>query len=98
MSYADITLISGSDPAEFALSKSTEVSIHNLCEDVDGNPAATTLSCDEGLFATEEATFPMKIEAGETVYVRVLDSEDKQYYYTDPSIPELAVRGGRIRV
>jgi hypothetical protein len=98
MSYADITLISGADPAEFALSKSTEVSIHNACEDVDGNPAATTLSCDDGLFSSEGATFPMKIEAGETVYVRVLDPEDKQYYYTDPSLQELALRGGRIKV
>lgn len=98
MSYANITLVSGADPDEFTLSKDTEVSFHNACQDVDGNPAATTLSCDEGLFVSENVSFPMKIEAGETVYVRILDPEDKQYYYTDPSVPELGVRAGRIRV
>lgn len=96
--YANITLVSGADPEEFTLMKATEVSFHNACVDVDGNLAATTLSCDEGLFASQESTFPMKIGAGETVYLQVLDPEGKHYYYTDPSITELAVRAGRIRV
>jgi hypothetical protein len=96
--YANITLVSGADPEEFELTKASEVSFHNACVDVDGNPAATTLSCDDGLFASQTVSFPMEIGAGETVYVQVLDPEGKHYYYDDPSIAELAVRSGRIRV
>ncbi|WP_371193490.1 hypothetical protein [Glaciecola sp. SC05] len=94
---ADIILVSGADPAEFVLTKQTTVTFHNSCHDVDGNPAPTTLSCDHGLFAPEDA-FPMSIAAGETVHVKVLDPENKEYYYSDPSVVELATRGGRIRV
>ena len=94
---ADIVLVSGQDPAEFSLMKGTEVSIHNACTDAEGTPAATTLSCDLGLF-TPEDDFPMSVPAGETVYVQVADADNKEYYYTDASVPELGVRNGRIRV
>ena len=94
---ADIVLVSGQDPAEFSLMKGTEVSIHNACTDTNGNPAATTLSCDQGLFAPED-NFPMLIPAGETIYAQVLDAENKEYYYTDTSVPELGTRAGRIKV
>ncbi|WP_395338588.1 hypothetical protein PN836_012070 [Ningiella sp. W23] len=93
---ADIILVSGEDPAEFSLAKRTSVTIHNACKDVDGNPVATTLSCEPGLFAPPD-NFPMLIDADETITVQVLDG-DKDYYYTDTSVAELGTRGGRIRV
>jgi hypothetical protein len=89
--------VSGQEPAEFSLMKDTKISIHNACVDSQGDPFATTLSCDQGLFAPEE-DFPMSIGAGETVYAHVQDATNKEYYYTDSSTPELGTRAGRIKV
>jgi hypothetical protein len=91
---ADITLISGSDPAPHNAANGSNITILNSVTDANGTAAATTLSCDPGLF-TPANNFPMAFTAGEEKTVRV-GTSGKDYYYNDPSMPEQGTRSGRI--
>lgn len=91
---ADLTLISGSDPAPINAPNGKNITIQNSVTNADGTAAGTTLSCDSGLF-TPGNQFPMAFTAGETKTVHV-GTSGKDYYYNDPSMPEQGTRSGRI--
>jgi len=91
---ADITLISGADPADYTASNGSSITILNSVHDADGNATATTLSCDPGLF-TPANKYPMAFAANEEKTVQI-GTSGKDYYYDDPSEPEQGTRSGRI--
>jgi hypothetical protein len=91
---ADITLTSNADPADYTAANGSSISIRNAVIDSNGVAAATTLSCDRGLF-TPASDFPMAFAAGEEKTVRV-GTSDKDYYYNDPTKPEQGTRSGKI--
>lgn len=91
---ADITLTSGSDPADFKAANGASVTIKNSVTNADGTAAGTTLSCDSGLF-TPANEYPKAMTAGEEITVRI-GTSGKDYYYTDPSKPGQGTRTGRI--
>ena len=91
---ADITLISGADPADATFANGSNITILNSVVDGSGNPAATTLSCDSGLF-TPTPSYPIDIAAGAEISAHV-GTSGKDYYYDDPSSPAQGTRTGRI--
>ena len=93
---ADITLISGSAPADYDTTNGSNITILNSVVDSAGTAVATTLSCDTGLF-TPAPDFPMEIAASAEVTVHV-GAGNKDYYYTDPSETAQTTRTGRINV
>lgn len=91
---ADITLVSGSDPADFTAANGANVTIKNGVTNSSGTEVATTLSCDAGLF-TPANSFPMSLTAGQEITVRI-GTSGKDYYYDDPTLPSQGTRTGRI--
>lgn len=94
---ADITLISGADPDDTRATNGSYITILNSVTNADGTPAATTLTCESGLF-TPASDFPMPFTAGEqkTVHIGTITAGGKQYSYNDPSTPLRGTRSGRI--
>ena len=93
---ADITLTSGSNPADYPTTNGSDITILNSVTNKDDTAVATTLSCDSGLF-TPASDFPMVIAASTEVTVHV-GAGNKDYYYTDPTVTTRGTRTGRINV
>lgn len=91
---ADITLISGSDPAAFTAANGSNVTILNSVTNSEGVSVGTTLSCEAGLF-TPANSYPMALTAGQEITVRI-GTSGKDYYYQDPTEPGQGTRTGRI--
>ena len=91
---ADITLISGANPADYSIGSGSEITIKNGVKDSAGTEVGTTLSCDAGLF-TPASSYPMALTAGQEVTVQV-GASSKDYYYVDPTKPGQGTRTGRI--
>ena len=93
---ADITLTSGSNPADYTTENGKDITILNSVTNEHGTAVATTLSCDSGLF-TPASDFPMEIAASTEVTVLV-GAGNKNYSYTDPTITTRGTRTGRVNV
>ena len=91
---ADLTLISGSDPADITAANGSSITVKNSVTDSNGTAAGTTLSCESGLF-TPANDYPKAMTAGEEITVQIGTSA-KDYYYDDPSKPGQGTRTGRI--
>lgn len=94
---ADITLISGADPADTTATNGSDITILNSVTNAEGTAVATTLDCDNGLF-TPANEYPKTIEPGIqiTVHIGTINAGGKEYSYTDPSTPLRGTRSGKI--